>query len=453
MEAKRYLKWYNKVGYGSGDFAGNVVYAFLSSFVMLYLTNTVGLNPGIIGTLIMVSKLFDGISDMFFGTMIDKTKSKLGKARPWMLYAYIGCAVTLVANFAIPASLGRTAQYAWFFIAYTMLNAVFFTANNIAYASLVTFCTRNSKERVEMGSFRFIFAFSTSLIIQSVTVQFVRALGNGASAWKTVAIIYAVIGLIVNTISVFSIKELPEEELAKDKDQEEKYSLIEAAKLLVSNKYYLMICGTYVCQQIYTAMLNMGIYYMIYILKNEDLYSVFSWAINIPVIIAMCITPMLVERMKGLYRMNLAGYILGTAGRVGVIIAGYMGSVPLMIAFTAVAALGMAPWQGDMGAVVASCSEYTWLTKGKHIDGTMYSCTSFGTKIGGGIGVALCGWLLDISGFVKTSAVQPTSCINMLHVMYLWIPMLLSLCITFIMSRMNVEGANKKLRAQMESAE
>lgn len=214
-----------------------------------------------------------------------------------------------------------------------------------------------------------------------------------------------------------------------------------------------MICGTYVCQQIYTAMLNMGIYYMIYILKNEDLYSVFSWAINIPVIIAMCITPMLVERMKGLYRMNLAGYILGTAGRVGVIIAGYMGSVPLMIAFTTVAALGMAPWQGDMGAVVASCSEYTWLTKGKHIDGTMYSCTSFGTKIGGGIGVALCGWLLDISGFVKTSAVQPTSCINMLHVMYLWIPMLLSLCITFIMSRMNVEGANEKLRAQMEFAE
>ena len=428
MGEKRYLKWYNKLGYGSGDLAGNMVYAFLSSFVMLYLTNTVGLNPGIIGTLIMVSKLFDGVSDIFFGTMIDKTKSKLGKARPWMLYAYIGCAVTLVANFAIPASLGRTAQYAWFFIAYTMLNAVFFTANNIAYASLVTFCTRNSKERVEMGSFRFIFAFSTSLIIQSVTVQFVRALGNGASAWKTVAIIYAVIGLIVNTISVFSIKELPEEELAKDKDQEEKYSLIEAAKLLVSNKYYLMICGTYVCQQIYTAMLNMGIYYMIYILENEDLYSVFSWAINIPVIIAMCITPMLVERMKGLYRMNLAGYILGTAGRVGVIIAGYMGSVPLMIAFTAVAALGMAPWQGDMGAVVASCSEYTWLTKGKHIDGTMYSCTSFGTKIGGGIGVALCGWLLDISGFVKTSAVQPTSCINMLHVMYLWIPMLLSLC-------------------------
>ena len=290
--------------------------------------------------------------------------------------------------------------------------------------------------------------------IQSVTVQFVRVAGGGAAAWRTVAVVYAIIGVIVNTISVFSIKELPEEELKAGKDYtEEKYSLVEAAKLLFSNKYYLMICATYICQQIYSAMLNMGIYYMIYILKNEDLYSIFSWAINIPVIIAMCITPMLVEKMKGLYRMNLAGYILGTAGRVGVIFAGYMGSVPLMLAFTAVAALGMAPWQGDMGAVVASCSEYTYLTKHKHIDGTMYSCTSFGTKIGGGIGVALCGWLLDASGFVKEATIQPESCLNMLHVMYLWIPMVLSLVITFIMSRMNVEDANEKLRKQLERKE
>ena len=300
----------------------------------------------------------------------------------------------------------------------------------------------------------FIFAFSTSLLIQSVTVQFVRTAGGGAAAWRTVAVVYAVIGLIVNTISVFSIKELPEEELKAGKDYtEEKYGLVEAAKLLFSNKYYLMICATYICQQIYSAMLNMGIYYMIYILKNEDLYSVFSWAINIPVIIAMCITPMLVEKMKGLYRMNLTGYILGTAGRVGVIFAGYMGSVPLMLAFTAIAALGMAPWQGDMGAVIASCSEYTYLTKHKHIDGTMYSCTSFGTKIGGGIGVALCGWLLDASGFVKEATIQPESCLNMLHVMYLWIPMVLSLVITFIMSRMNVEDANEKLRKQLERKE
>ncbi len=81
MTEKRYLKWYNKVGYGSGDIAGNVVYALLTSFVMIYLTNTMGMRAGVVGTLIAVSKLFDGITDIFFGAMIDKTHSKMGKAR------------------------------------------------------------------------------------------------------------------------------------------------------------------------------------------------------------------------------------------------------------------------------------------------------------------------------------------------------------------------------------
>ena len=269
MEEKKYLKWYNKVGYGSGDVAGNVVYAFLSSFVMLYLTNTVGLNAGIVGTLIALSKLFDGVTDIFFGSMIDKTHTRMGKAKPWMLYGYIGCAVTLIGIFAIPESLGKTAQYAWFFIAYSLLNAVFYTANNIAYSALTALITKNSKERVEMGSYRFIFAFSTSLLIQSVTIKFVEIMGGGAAGWRTVAIIYAIIGLVVNTISALSVKELPEEELndGVDNSADEKYSLVEAAKLLFANKYYIMICVTYILQQIYSAMLNMGIYYMIYVLK------------------------------------------------------------------------------------------------------------------------------------------------------------------------------------------
>ena len=143
---KKYLKWYQKIGYGSGDIAGNVVYALLTAFVMFYLTDTVGLSMGIIGTLIALSKVFDGVTDFFFGRMIDKTHTKMGKARPWMLWPYIGCSVALVACFAIPTSWGQTAQYAFFFIAYTLLNAVFFTANNIAYASLTALIRIQTKE-------------------------------------------------------------------------------------------------------------------------------------------------------------------------------------------------------------------------------------------------------------------------------------------------------------------
>lgn len=454
MKEKAYLKWYNKLGYGSGDIAGNVVYAFLSSFVMIYLTNAIGLNPGVVGTLIAVSKLFDGVTDVFFGSMIDKTHSRMGKARPWMFYGYFGCALTLIGIFAVPVSLGQTAQYAWFFICYTLLNAVFYTANNIAYSALTSLITKNSKERVQMGSYRFMFAFATSLLIQSVTLQFVRMMGGGAAGWRTVAVIYAIIGLIVNSISVLSVKELSEEELSEGTEtaeqyrEDEKYGLIYAFRILIKNKYYLMICGTYILQQIYSAMINMGVYFMTYVMFNENLYSVFSWAVNIPLIIALVFTPTLVAKWKGMYKLNVASYTLATIGRALVVVAGYMGSVPLMLAFTALAAIGQGPWQGDMNAVIATCSEYTWLKDGKRVDGTMYSCTSLGVKLGGGIGTAIAGWLLAASGFDGSLAVQAESTVNMLYIMYLWIPFGIDALITFILSRMNVEKAVSDLKIQ-----
>ena len=451
MQEKTYLKWYNKVGYGSGDIAGNVVYALLSAFVMIFLTDTVGMNAGIVGTLIAVSKLFDGVSDIFFGSLIDKTNSKMGKARPWMLYGYFGCAVCLVAIFCIPADLTATAQYAWFFIAYTLLNAGFYTANNIAYSALTALVTKNNHERVQMGSIRFMFAFGTSMLIQTITVGLVAHFGGGAGAWRTVAIIYAIVGVISNTLSVMSVKELPPEELTDGKaagtqEKEEKYSLIDAFGLLIRNKYYLMICACYILMQIYSATLNMGIYYMTYVLKNANLLGVFSWAINIPMIVGLLFTPTLVARWGGMYKLNLTGYTIGTIGRLGVVIAGYLGSVPLMLACTAVAAIGMSPLQGDMNALIATCSEYTYLTAGKRVDGTMYSCTSLGTKLGGGIGTALAGWLLALSGYVGGAAEQSASCMNMLHIMYLWMPMCFNLVITLILTRLNVEAANQKLK-------
>ena len=468
MREKTYLKWYNKIGYGSGDIAGNVIYALLSAFVMIFLTDTVGMNAGIIGSLIAASKLLDGVSDIFFGVLIDKTSTKMGKARPWMFYGYFGCAICLVAIFCIPANISAFAQYTWFFVAYTVLNAGFYTANNIAYSALTALITKNNQERVEMGSIRFMFAFVTSMLIQTITVSFVAAFGGEAGAWRTVAIIYAVVGLISNTISVMSVRELSPEELAgneinpvvydkqikegeleqvaeelKGEAQtgEEKYSLGAAFKLLVQNKYYLMIVVSYLLMQIYSATLNMGIYFMSYVLKNANLLGVFSWAINIPMIVGLLMTPMLVQKWGGMFRLNKMGYIIGSLGRILVVVAGYMGSVPLMLASTAIAALGMSPLQGNMNALIATCSEYTYLTTGKRVDGTMYSCTSFGTKVGGGIGTAVAGWLLALSGYVGGAKVQSAACMNMLHILYLWMPMVFTILITLILRGLNVEKA------------
>ena len=462
MNDKKYLKWYNKVGYGSGDIAGNVVYALLSAFVMIYLTDTAGLNAGVIGTLMMLARIFDGISDIFFGAIIDKTRTRMGRARPWMLWAFFGCAALIVAIFAIPAGLGDNAKYAWFFIAYTLLNAGFYTANNIAYSTLTALITKNSAERVQMGSIRFIFAFSTSLLIQTVTVEGVELLGGGEQGWRTIAIIYALIGLAANTVSVMSVRELPDEELedraGSESDEKAgagasaesgKPTARESARLLLGNRYYLIILVVFVLTQVFTATLNMGIYFMTYILKDANLLGAFAWAINVPLIAGLVLTPAIVSRFGRMQGVTTTGYAIAVVGRLGVVVAGYLGSVPLMLAFTAVASIGMSPLQGTLNALIAEASEYTYLRSGKRIDGIMFSCTSLGVKVGGGVGTAMAGWLLASSGYVANAETQPASTISMLYFMYLWIPAIANGIILLLLWRLDVEKANDRLRAEL----
>ena len=450
MQEKKYLKWHHKIGYGAGDIAGNCVYALLTAFMMIYLTDTIGMSMGIVSTLIALSKVFDGVTDFFFGRMIDKTHTKMGKARPWMLWPYIGCAITLVACFSIPTSWGQTAQYIFFFLSYTLLNAVFFTANNIAYASLTALITKNTSERVQIGSFRFIFAFATKIVIEAVTIFAVNWLGGGVVGWRMIAIIYAIVGLITNTYSVFSVKELPEadEEMDEEREEEHKLTFLKSFKLLLKNKYYVIICCSYILTQLYASVIGMGTYYTKYIMGNEEIFSTISLAINITMVVALTILPYVIKKMGGMYKLNIFGYIIAALGRVGVMVGGYMGNLPLMLAFTAVSTIGIAPLQGDLNALIACCSEHTTLTTGHRLEGMMYSCSSLGIKLGGALGTAICGWMLDAAGYIENAAVQTASTVSMMQFLYLWMPIILNAAVGFLLVFLRVEKANKDLIAQ-----
>ncbi len=453
MNEKKYLKWHHKVGYGAGDIAGNCVYALLTAFMMIYLTDTIGMSMGVVSTLIALSKVFDGVTDFLFGRMIDKTHTKMGKARPWMLWPYIGCAITLVACFSIPTSWGQTAQYIFFFLSYTLLNAVFFTANNIAYASLTALITKNTSERVQIGSFRFIFAFATKIVIEAVTIFAVGWLGGGVVGWRMIAIIYAIVGLITNTYSVFSVKELPEEEFIEEENKEEtkeenKLTFLQSFKLLLKNKYYVIICFSYILTQLYGSVIGIGTYYTKYILGDETIFSTISLAINVTMVLSLTVLPLVIKKLGGMYKLNIWGYALAALGRVGVLVAAYMGSLPLMLAFTAISTIGIAPLQGDMNALIACCSEYTTLKTGYRLEGMMYSCSSLGIKLGGALGTAICGWLLAAAGYVENAAVQTVATVNMLNFLYLWMPIFINAAVGFLLVFLRVEKANNDLMAK-----
>lgn len=447
MGEKRYLKWYNKVGYGQGDIAGNTVYAFINSFVMIYLTDTVGLNVGIIGTLIMLSKFADGFSDIIFGRLMDKTKSKMGKARPWMLYSYIGNALSLIMIFVIPESFGETAKYAYFFVAYTMLNAIFYTANNISYGCLTALVTKNGNERVQMGSIRFMFSMAANIIISYVTIELVTGFGGGAGGWRNVAILYAVIGIVSNTIAVFSVKELPDEELedlnVSDQVGEGSPGFLTSIKIIFTNKYYLIMVCIYLLMYVNSAIKGgAGTYYMTYIFHDTSLLGTFSMAFMFPIFLGMIFTPLLVKKFSGMYKVNFLGNMVSVLFLGAFVAAGYMNSIPFMVISLALASFVSSPLTGTLNALVAASADYTYRKDGKRIDGMMFSCSSVGMKLGSGIGTAVSGWLLSVGGYMANSAQQSASTIRMLHIMYLWIPFVVSILLSILTYLMKVEKAN-----------
>lgn len=449
MSEKKYLKWYQKVAYGTGDVAGNCGYALISSFMMLYLTNAVGLNSAIIGTLMMVSKLLDGVSDIFFGGLMDKTKSKMGQARPWMLYGQIGVSASLFLVFCIP-SMSQTMQYIYFFVFYTAYNAVFYTANSIAYASLAAKITKNGQERVQLGSIRFIFATFTTLVISYSAMGLVEKFGGGVQGWRTVALIFAVIGLIVNTFSVLMVKEVPDEtENAAFETatvEKEKISFKESLKLLLKNPYYGIVLGLYLVNYIYSGITQgAGIYFMTYYMGDPALLGTFSLVSLIPVMIILTLTPALVKKFGTIRKLNLYARIVTILMGIIFVIAAMNKNLPLMLGAAFLRNMAGGPLTGTLNALVAETSDYTWRTQKKRIDGVMFSCSSIGVKLGGGIGSAIVGWLLAWGGFNGQAAVQSASAVNTIFFMYAVTPVVFGLVMAVLIYFLKVEDANRAL--------
>lgn len=446
IKEKKYLKWYNILGYGTGDVAANLANAFINMFILIYMTDTVGVNAGIIGVMILVAKCFDGFTDLIFGHCIDRTKTKMGKARPWMFFAQFGVSICVVLLFSIPSGMSDTMKYVWFFVTYICEMSLFYTANNIAYSSLTALSTKNSEERVLLGTVRFVFSIATNLFIAYVGVSLPAKIG-----FSHTAIVFSIAAIIINTIAVFSVRELPDEELMDASDAgtaaDAKPSLLESLKIVFTNKYFIMVLLSYLLFYIYYGTMGSGVYYFTYVMHDASLYSTYSSANLLPMIPGLIITPILVKKF-GMYKSNLAGYVLAILASVLLMFGGFQGSFTVIMVATVLRALGTAPLTGDQNALIAEASEYSYHKHGKRIDGMMYSCSTIGNKVGNGIGSAMTGILLAASGYVNGAAQQSESCINMLNGLFFVLPLVIMILLFIDLFFLKVEDANKKWAAE-----
>lgn len=448
---KKYLSFPQKMGYGCGDLGSNAFYSFVAAFVMIYLTDTMGMNAGIVGTLMLISKLLDGITDVIFGNLIDNTHSKMGKARPWLLYSSFVLAALEIMMFAIPGGFSTTSKYVYFFVIYTAANALAYTANNISYATLTALITRNPSERVQLGTYRYGFALVASTVIQSISIGMVKFFGGGASGWRMTAIVMSVVQILCNVIVVFSVKELPEEteNIENDISEIEKISFKKVLSILIHNKYYLSLLVAYVVNTLGGTMFQtMGIYYCTYVLKNPALLGILSLTM-FAMVIGLFFNPILVKKY-GLYKVVLIGMILSAVFAIIVIPFGFAGAfVPILICL-ALKYIFSATLTGSLNALIAEVATFIKRKERVSVEGTLYSCSSVGLKVGGGVATALSGWMLEWGGYDGSVTEQLGSVISMINIGYFVLPAIAAVIVVLCVRILDVSEKNTEYEKSIQ---
>lgn len=438
--------------YACGNVGLCIPYSMIAFFMMFYYTDYIGLSSAVVGTILMACKILDGVSDILMGYIIDKTHTRWGKARPWIIFPAPFYAIAFVLLFAVPLDWTVKMQYVWVAITYILLNPILYTMVGIALFALNSLMTSNQEEHGMCGVFMQTGATLIMLLINFVTLKAVKAAGNTAESWTKVVIVYAIIMLITYIICFFGTKERVDtsrdEELAR---QQQQIPLKDRVKALAHNKYWLMFTAVYTFFYIDLA-LNSGfaVYYAKVILGSEDHQPLLSNAVTFVALVVLVVVgaPLMKKIGKGKVYM-----LAGICGALGCLLQLFGGSVLAIVAIGAgVRGLCQGFVQTTQNGIMADTIDYGRISTGIDISGIGSATSSFATKVGNGVAAGAVGWLLAAGNYDGTLPVQPTSANIMIRVGYIIIPLILDALIIFVMSRYDLDKKMKEM-ANAEASE
>lgn len=192
----RALSWKTRVSYGLGDTACNVVYGMIGSLLTIFYTDYVGISAAAIGVIMLISRIFDGCSDVIMGFVVNKTHSKYGQSRPWILWMAIPYAVSAVLLFTVPHT-ATNIQLIYIFVTYNFTATVCYTALNLPYGSLSAMMTRSSRERDMLSIVRMALSPIGRIMAVTFTTPLVKLFGDDQAAWVKTMAIWAVLALLM----------------------------------------------------------------------------------------------------------------------------------------------------------------------------------------------------------------------------------------------------------------
>ena len=437
-----------RFGMALGYAGGVPLFIFISAYLVYFYTNVVGLDAGIIGTLLLVSKVFDGVSDIFFGNIIDKTRTKLGVCRPWVIRMSFFSLVGLVVLFAVPP-VGDTVKYIFAFISYNVANTIIYTILQLSIISLPTYMTRDSEDRSKIYVWANTGQFIMQFAISSVMFKVVEALGGTQMSWIMAAAGVGVIGMLLLLVMAYLCKEnVDPDEAAAQSGGEAKVPLPTVLKAIIRNQYWWEVLGFVILGAgVYATTVTMTPYYSQYILLDTKIADTLNACYTFPMMIA---APFFLILLPHFSKRNIAlmGVGVQTLGTILIMLFPtnmmvlYIGAVMKSVGFSAPTSVYM--------AMLSDAIEYGQWKTGIRSQAVMMGANSTGQKIGAGVVSAILGWVLSANGFDGMLEVQSTAANSAISNLYMLLPVALSALMIVILFLYDLDKKYPQIMKELE---
>lgn len=416
-----------KIGYGLGDTASNIFFQFINIFLLYYYTDVFGLAPAAVGTLFIVARFWDAISDPLMGALADRTNTRRGRYRPYLLWMAVPFGVIGYLTFANPA-FDPQGKLIYAYLTYFLLMTVY-TAINVPYSALMGVMTPSSAERTSLSSYRFVGAFSGMLLISLAVRPLVRKLGGDDEAlgFKLTMAILSVVAVIFFLITFATTKE-------RIKPQDENgHSLRKDIGLLFKNRPWvvMVVAAVLTLSNVAVRGAVTAHFFKYYVGDDGTPYVWFldrmSFAMTSGAIAFICgifFTSWLGKRFGK--RNSLMALTLLNALTLLVFYFIPADAYWTMIAVNALGNLLAGPTPALVWAIYTDVADYGEWRFGRRTTGLAFAAAMFAQKLGLTIGGGVSGWLLDYYGFVA-NAPQTAQTLLGIRLMYSILPGALAL--------------------------
>lgn len=366
-----------------------------------------------LGTILLVSRVFDGVSDLLIAQLMDKINSRHGKARAWILWMAAPYAVSATALFAVPSHAGKMVQAIYIFVTYNLCTTVVYTALNLPYSAMAPLMTNDEEDLAKLNIFRMSMSPVSNMIVTALSLPLINFLGGDQRAWIIVTAVYGIIAFGMLMWTFLGTKERFHTEAAAEAENLPFRVRLKAA---AQNKYFIIMFLMVMALALYQNVNGtVSTYYAQYVLGNAEIMGVMQTCEKIPWILGIiCMAPLI--KKFGKRNLVLGGAIICIAAQIILMI--NPENMKLVLAASIIRGLGEAPINGLTFTMLADVINYGHWKTGIRVHALIFSTFTVGQKFGGGVAGWAIGQLMQLSGFTGsvTETVEAVAMIKNLYI-------------------------------------